>query len=99
MFINLKTILKLPVYTQSGAHLGRVRDAELDVESHHVRHYMVSQGLLQKDDYSITPAQVKAITSEKMIVEDSVSKIAVATKSKNISGAPALGSVSARIQE
>ena len=99
MYLNLKTILKLPVYTESGTHLGRVRDVELDVEAHHVRHYLVAAGLLSKDDYIITPAQVKAITTQKMIVEDSVGKIVASTKLKNTSPTPALSGVSARIQE
>ena len=99
MFINLKTILHLPVFTESGAPLGKVRDAELDVDSHHVRHYRVSQGLINKDDYIITPAQIKTITAQKMIVDDAVSKVSATVTSKNISSTAAFGGVSARTQE
>ncbi|MSU75269.1 MAG: PRC-barrel domain containing protein [Candidatus Magasanikbacteria bacterium] len=99
MFINLKSLIRLPVHTESGAYLGRVYDAELEVESHYIRHYLVAAGLIKKADYRITPAQVKAITAEKMIVEDSVSKISTVATSPVRSSAPLLGSVSASNRE
>lgn len=74
MYINLHTLLHLPVYTQSGTHLGKVHDVKLDVESHSVKQYIVRGGFLSKGEYLIGPAQVIAITEEKMIVKDNVAK-------------------------
>lgn len=99
MFITFKALVHLPVYTESGAYLGRVRDVECDVEMHQVRHYIVARGFLNKDRLSIAVAQVKAITEEKMIVEDAVSAVKAMAVSKSKAAAPMLGSMSPRIEQ
>lgn len=76
--IGLKDTLGLPVYTESGTHLGKLIDVILDVESHMVVSYEVRTGSLaqqvlsQQDAVvSIQPQQVVGITAERMIVQDS----------------------------
>lgn len=70
MHINLQTLIHLPVYTQSGVHLGRVHDMQIDIESHAIKQYIVESGLIAKHHYLIGPAQVIAITAEKIVVDD-----------------------------
>ena len=75
MLINLKKLLRLPVVTELGRELGVVLDVEVVVETHQVHRYIVGSRLLRRPSYLIAPTQVKDITSEKMVVVDSVEKI------------------------
>jgi sporulation protein YlmC with PRC-barrel domain len=78
--ILAKNLIGLPVYTQSGTHLGKVADIELDVDGHTVTQYYVATGtvvhqlLTDKPDLIVNPAQVISITAEKMIVTDLLDK-------------------------
>lgn len=76
MILKKQDIINLPVYTQSGNHLGKVADFELSTSSHLIERYIIRSGLivggiLQKD-LLISPSQVISITQEKMIVEDTL---------------------------
>ncbi len=101
MHINLHTLLHLPVYTQSGARLGKVRDVKLNIESHSVQQYVVRAGLLNKNEYLIGPAQVISISEEKMIVDDTITKDMTSDKAIIPETKPkaALGGVMPRIEE
>lgn len=70
MLIAIKKLLNLPTFTEAGTRLGVVLDVELTIESHSVHAYTVGHKVIGKEKYRITPAQVKSITEEKMIVED-----------------------------
>lgn len=70
MLINLKKLLRLPVYTVSGHQLGQVLDVEIDLEQHFVHRYRVGSRYFGQVIYLIAPAQIKSITAEKMVVED-----------------------------
>lgn len=75
MFIDWHTITHLPVYTESGQKLGSVREIEIDIETHSIRKYIVTHGFFTgKETFLITPLQVKSITAEKMVVEDTIIK-------------------------
>ena len=96
MFISLKTLLHLPVHTESGVHLGRVHDLELDIDTHHVRHYVVEPRFFGKEFYLITPVQIKAVTAEKIIVEDTISKFEKTKAKREQPQQTALGNISPR---
>jgi sporulation protein YlmC with PRC-barrel domain len=74
MIIRQQQLMQLPVVTESGEKLGTIHDIEFDVDTHSVRAYMVSR-FLGRDVYSIVPKQIKSISAEKIIVEDTVTKI------------------------
>lgn len=73
MQINLRTLFRLPVRTESNVYLGRIFDIEFYAESHMVRSYQVKKmfGRILR----ITPAQVRAITMDKIIVFDTTQKV------------------------
>lgn len=75
MLINLHKLLDLPVYTESGAKLGKIFDVELDIESHMVLRYLVRPNFISMHHFLIQVAQVKEITDEKMVVDDAVSEV------------------------
>ena len=74
MIINFRRMARLWVYTESGTKLGRVYDFELDVESHGIARYLVRPNFLSAKNFLIQVAQVKEITSERMVVYDSAVK-------------------------
>lgn len=73
-----KTLLKLPVYTKSGARLGKVVGFDFDVETHGILRYRVQpKGLaasVLKHPMLISREQVLSIDAEKMTVDDNVEK-------------------------
>ena len=81
MRIKFDQLKDLPVVTQSGIELGKVRDLTLDVENHLIIKYIVKQGLF-KNDLLIAPVQVVSITDEKIIVADNVLEEKVLVKAE-----------------
>ncbi|MDD4476989.1 MAG: PRC-barrel domain-containing protein [Patescibacteria group bacterium] len=74
MFINVKKLMDLPVYTESGDKLGKIFDIKLDVNTHAVSEYSVRESFLNKQIYLIKTPQVKEITADKVVVEDAIIK-------------------------
>lgn len=72
MLIRWKQLKKIPVYTESGLHLGKVVGLEIDLESHIIRAYFVRK--MFAPELSIHREQVLSITIEKMTVEDGAVK-------------------------
>lgn len=73
MRINLSKLRHLPVVTERGTNLGHVADVELDVETHAVLAYLVQSGIKPFGAvHRVAPAQVVSITSERMVVKDTV---------------------------
>ncbi len=70
MRLNAKKLISLPVFTQSGEHLGKVTDINLDVDEQAVVEYLVTSGIIKHLNLLIKTAQVKSITAEKMVVDD-----------------------------
>ena len=102
MYLDLKTLLKLPVVTESGIELGRVHELEIDTMTHAIRRYVVEHGFIGKESYRIAPVQIRAITSEKIIVDDAVIKEGVKKKrlaEPELPSEPALGAMVAPAEE
>ncbi len=74
MLVGLKNLLHLPVETKSGGKLGKVVEVNLDTDGHLVREYIVRPALFSQRTFLIRPAQVIAVTAEKMVVEDGALK-------------------------
>jgi len=76
MSLTQKQLIGLPVYTQSGEHLGKVSDFVFDQETQAIKQYSVRSrdliGELLQRDLLISRDQVVQITAERMTVEDSV---------------------------
>lgn len=71
MFINLRQLSRLPVYTESGTKLGRVFDLELDAETQIVKRYLVRPNFFSAKNFLIQNSQVKEIKSDCLVVYDS----------------------------
>lgn len=66
-------LINLPVYTQSGEHLGKVFSFEVDVDTGKIDNFHVKTGLIEglwHQQLIVRYTQVIEITTEKMIVED-----------------------------
>lgn len=74
MIINLRKLLDLPVYTESGVKLGKIFDFELDIENHFVLRYLVRPNFISLQNFLVQSAQVQKITSDRMVVDDAVLK-------------------------
>lgn len=93
MFIDLKTLTRLPVSTESGVYLGRARNIELDTDTHQVRRYSVGLGWLGRNSHLISPSQIKSISADKIVVEDAVIKVKQPKEKRLATPSPVLGSV------
>ncbi len=81
MLIRWSDLRKIPVYTRSGAYLGRITGMEIETESHLARAYFVRKAFLA-DTLSINREQIVSITSERVTVDDGLVKEAAAEKKK-----------------
>jgi sporulation protein YlmC with PRC-barrel domain len=81
-------LLKLPVHTKSGTHLGRVSGFEFEIETQAILRYRVRpKGLaarMLKGPLLVAREQVLSITKERMTVEDDVEKAVELEKAKAI---------------
>ncbi len=80
MRIGLKALKKLPVVTKSGQHLGYVSDCIVNVESQQIIQYVVSSGVISKEEHIISRDQIANITEEKIEVYDT----AITNKEKSV---------------
>ena len=72
-----KTLLGLPVETQSGVRLGVIKNFDMDVTLCTVVRFYVGPRIpkpFQADGFIITPVQIVQIDQERMIVFDAVSR-------------------------
>lgn len=74
MQINVCSLLRLPVFTESGAYLGRVCDASLDLGNNLITKYKVRRGYFKRRTFFVSPSQVISISLEKMVVSDALLK-------------------------
>ena len=76
MTLRKSKLINLPVYTNSGEHLGKVSDFEFDPSSQAIVRYYVRGGTLLREfvrrELIISREQVVMITEEKMVVVDSI---------------------------
>ena len=92
MKIQSSDLINLPVYTQSGQHLGRVDSFEVDIDNHTITHYHIKTGLIKglwHQQLVIVSSQVISISKEKMIVEDNVKKEPISEMEKATLATPA----------
>ena len=76
-------LINLPVYTQSGEHLGKVVSFDFDIDMQTIEQYHVKTGLIRDlwhEQLVIHHSQVISISAEKMVVEDTVSREAAPAK-------------------
>ncbi len=79
MKINSKDLIGLPVETKKGEKLGKVSSLDLDCEAqsiilYHIKSANPIRDLIFQGELLISPAQIIAINSDKMIVEDNIIK-------------------------
>jgi len=91
MIIGLKKLLHLPVFTRLGTRLGKISDAEIDVDSQAIVKYHVSAGTFSDKNYLIDRSQVLEIGADKIIVEDSLILASAQEKKEQASPQTALG--------
>ena len=79
MTVSGKKLIGLPAETKSGLFLGKIKDFEIDGETHVVRRYIIkSQSLIKKllsegvGELVIGRDQVLSLGEDKMVVEDNV---------------------------
>ncbi len=72
MVINIQKFLRLPVYTESGAKLGKIFDFELDIDSQTAVRYFVRPNLFSLKYFLIQNSQIKEIKVDSIVVYDSV---------------------------
>ena len=86
--LNDKEICGLPAYTKSGEYLGKVEGFEVDVDSQNIVTYKVKyrgaiRGLF-KDYLLIGREQVVAFESDRIIVEDGLSRAEKNKKAREV---------------
>lgn len=89
MLISADDLLNLPVFTQSGEHLGKVVSFDLDVDAQAITKYHVKTGLIKDlwhEQLVVDKSQVLSISKEAMVVEDSLGKELI----PNLKTAPAI---------
>lgn len=69
------TCLSLPVFTKSGAYLGRIVDVEVDASGSQIVYFQVKPpplglSLVGRRHLLISPRQVISIAHDKMVVQD-----------------------------
>ena len=80
MRLNQKQLNNLPVYTRSGAFLGRIADYILDTQTHQIVQYLVGSSswlkniLSQQAELLVASDQVISLSEEKMVVQDAIIK-------------------------
>ncbi|MFA5022318.1 MAG: PRC-barrel domain-containing protein [Patescibacteria group bacterium] len=75
MLISSVDLINLPVYCQSGKHLGKVSSFDVDIDSKMIKQFYVKTSLIKdlwQQQLLISPSQVISISKEKMVVEDGV---------------------------
>jgi len=99
MLTNFKNLKKLPVETESGQVLGHINDCDIELDSHAVNKYSVSpMNLFSLGPTTlISPDQIIAIKSDKIIVSDALVKQEKETKNNPLEEKTAI-SVNAEVE-
>lgn len=71
MLLGARELLNLPVVTESGVHLGRLKNFEFEAESQTILRYGVQRSLLGAL-FLVSRDQVVSIDAKKMVVEDAL---------------------------
>jgi len=98
MIIDIKTIKRLEVETESGITLGKIVDFEIDTTNHNIIKYLVTKSkfLNASEKLLLSPTQIIRVTETKIIVQDTLEPIAVSSsnaKTVQIIESPAMNSI------
>lgn len=83
MRLGLKQLRSLPVETQSGEVLGKVKDVIFDTDGHVILQYRVSS-FFCPSPYTISKTQVVSIDAKRIVVEDSVKSIPTTSETRQL---------------
>ncbi|MFA6410286.1 MAG: PRC-barrel domain-containing protein [Candidatus Buchananbacteria bacterium] len=75
MLISSVDLINLPVFSQSGKHLGKIISFDVDIDLKLIKQFYVKTGLIKglwHQQLLISPSQVISISKEKMVVDDGV---------------------------
>jgi sporulation protein YlmC with PRC-barrel domain len=72
MLVGLKKLLHFPVFTKSGVKLGKITDADFDMETQSVIKYHAAASAFSGNKFLIDRSQVLEITADKIVVDDSL---------------------------
>ena len=76
MLLTTDNLINLPVYTQSGEILGKIKEIEIDPSTQAISRYFIKSNQMIKrlsaKQLIIRPNQVISLDKRKMIVEDAV---------------------------
>ncbi|MFA6908543.1 MAG: hypothetical protein WC289_01520 [Patescibacteria group bacterium] len=86
MMISRKQLMRLDVVTQSGQHVGRVVDLDIDVDTHAICRYHIADSTpmlpgIPLRTLSVAPVQVISIDEHQMVIEDAFVKDDVTAES------------------
>jgi len=77
MSLTFKQLKNLPVYTKSNEFLGKVKDVEINCDSHTISRYVIKNSdvikIIAGKEILISPSQIISLDEQKMVVEDNVS--------------------------
>lgn len=78
MIQTFKQLKNLPVYTKSNDFIGKIKDVEINCDSHTVSRYVIKSSDVVKriagEEIIISPSQVISLDEQKMVVEDNVGR-------------------------
>ncbi len=81
-------LVGVPVYTQSGRHIGRLIGFVIESDTHEIIQYAVKKSgtfeLLMPKELLINRSQIISVSEEKMVVEDGAVKEKESAKEKKV---------------
>ncbi|HYE59756.1 MAG TPA: PRC-barrel domain-containing protein [Candidatus Kapabacteria bacterium] len=79
MLIQLKQLQHLSVETVSGTKLGKIHDIVFELDGQLIAQYMVKSSVIARDMYVISRDQVVRFEQDKLIVDDAMKPVPVAS--------------------
>jgi sporulation protein YlmC with PRC-barrel domain len=78
MIQTFKQLKNLPVYSKSNDFLGKIKNIEINCDSHIISRYIIKSSDVVKrisgKEIIISPSQVISLDEQKMVVEDNLLK-------------------------
>ncbi|MBU1131486.1 PRC-barrel domain-containing protein [Patescibacteria group bacterium] len=76
MNLSTRQLKNLPVYSKNDDCLGKIKEIEIDSNSHNITKYIIKSSQITERlagaELIISPSQVVSIDNQKMIVEDNI---------------------------
>lgn len=100
MLVDFKQFKTLPVETESGILLGHVNNLTLETTGLSIKQIVVNSNklLVFGEDLLVASEQIISITSNKIVVDDSVKKILVTENAPQKLASESAGSINAETQ-